>query len=84
MTTVINTPPNTNRPTEGDSGWAVAVVILILVIGIAAFFWFSYRTPPATETRETSETSETSTNINVTIPDITPTDSTDEETTDTP
>lgn len=59
MTTVINTPGNTDGG-EGGSGWAVAVIILIVVIGVGAYFWLHYRgaTPAASG----------GTNINVTLP----------------
>ncbi|MFA6278722.1 MAG: hypothetical protein WCS97_02790 [Candidatus Paceibacterota bacterium] len=59
MTTVINTPSNTDGGDSG-AGWAVAVLILLAVIGVGAYFWLHYRgTAPATSG---------GTNINVTLP----------------
>lgn len=58
MTTVINTPP-TRESEDGSAGWAVAVFILLAVIGVGIFFWTQYR-------ESTPKTSDT--NINVTIP----------------
>lgn len=46
MTTVINTPPSTDSG-DGGSGWAVAVIILLAVIGIGAYLWLNYRGAPA-------------------------------------
>lgn len=58
MTTVINTPANTDGGDTG-SGWAVAVIILLVVIGIGAYVWFHYRgATPAPGV----------TNVNVTLP----------------
>lgn len=42
MTTVINTPSNADTGDSG-AGWAVAVIILLAVIGIGAYFWLHYR-----------------------------------------
>ncbi|MDP2665056.1 MAG: hypothetical protein Q8P23_00165 [bacterium] len=59
MTTVINTPSNTDSG-DGGAGWAVAVIILLVVIGIGAYFWLNYRgAAPATSG---------GTNINVMLP----------------
>ena len=62
MSTIINTPGNTNTTDEG-AGWAVAIVILLVVIGVGAFLWINYGTTPATNTGPEGQT-----NINVTIP----------------
>ncbi len=61
MTTIINTPGNPVSTESADSGagWFVAVIILLVVIGVGAYLWFHYYTPPATSG---------TTNINVTIP----------------
>ena len=58
MTTVINTPSNTDSG-SGGAGWAVAVIILLVVIAGGAYFWMHYRTPVTTSG---------GTNINVTLP----------------
>ncbi|WKZ26564.1 MAG: hypothetical protein QY304_00465 [Candidatus Paceibacterota bacterium] len=63
MTTVINTPPNRERADGG--GWALSVIMLIVVIGIGVFFWLNFRD---TSTAQTPETMDTSTNISVTLP----------------
>jgi protein-S-isoprenylcysteine O-methyltransferase Ste14 len=60
MSTIINTPGN-NEDASATDGWAVAVIILLVVIGAGAFLWFQYRMP----TETTSDT-----NINVTLPDV--------------
>lgn len=56
MTTVINTPATADSGASG-AGWAVAVIILLAIIGIGAYFWIYYRGAPSTGT-----------NINVTLP----------------
>lgn len=44
MTTVINTPANS----DGGSGWAVTVVILLAILIIGGYFWFnSQKAAPA-------------------------------------
>lgn len=49
MTTVINTPGNNTDNGDGGAGWAVAVIILLAVIGIGAYFLFYNRgAAPAT------------------------------------
>jgi heme/copper-type cytochrome/quinol oxidase subunit 2 len=59
MTTVINTPSNTDSG-ESGAGWAVAVLILLVVMGAGVYFWLHYRgTAPAASG---------GTNINVTLP----------------
>ena len=62
MTTIINTPPNTTNATESDNsaGWAVAVIVLLAVIGGGIYLWFNYRATPEGNKGET--------NINVTLP----------------
>jgi len=60
MTTVINTPGNNTDNGNNSAGWAVAVIILLVIIGIGGYLWIHhYRTPVATSGP---------TNINVTIP----------------
>ena len=59
MTTVINTPGNNTDNGDNSAGWAVAVIILIAVIGIGAYLWMHYSTTPDTNG---------TTNINVTVP----------------
>jgi hypothetical protein len=61
MTTVINTPPNTTETTDNGAGWAVAVIILLAVIGIGVYLWMQNSAPAAPGT----------TNINVTVPSAT-------------
>jgi heme/copper-type cytochrome/quinol oxidase subunit 2 len=56
MTTVINTPA-TPESGDGGAGWAVAVIILLAVIGVGVYFWIHYRSAPSGAT-----------NINVTLP----------------
>ncbi|MFA6414494.1 MAG: hypothetical protein WC217_00140 [Candidatus Paceibacterota bacterium] len=56
MATIINTPATTEGADSG-AGWAVAVLILLVVIGVGAYFWLNYRAVPATGM-----------NINVTLP----------------
>ncbi|MDP1707266.1 MAG: hypothetical protein Q8L30_01820 [bacterium] len=46
MTTVVNTPPSTDGGGSG-AGWAVAVIILLAVIGVGMYFWLNYRGAPA-------------------------------------
>ncbi|MES2953486.1 MAG: hypothetical protein V4674_02910 [Patescibacteria group bacterium] len=54
--TIINTPPQTPRE-DATGGWAVAVIVLLGVVG--GFIWYTYyRTPAKPGT----------TNINVTLP----------------
>jgi hypothetical protein len=54
--TIINTPQQTPQD-NGSGGWAVAVIILILVI-VGGFVWYRYYRVSAPST----------TNINVTVP----------------
>lgn len=62
MTTVINTPGTTERTIETDSGgWAIAVIILLLVIAGGAYAWMRYGQAPATSEQP-------DTNITVTLP----------------
>lgn len=45
MSTIINNPtPSTERTlvTSDSSGWAVAVIILLIVLGGGAFLWIRY------------------------------------------
>lgn len=63
MTTVINTPGNNVGSEDGGSGWAVAVIILLVVIGVGAYFLINYRSS-ITEPAANGQT-----NINVTLPD---------------
>jgi hypothetical protein len=60
MTTIVNNPgPERVVETDGSSGWAVSVIILLAVIAIGGYYWVNHRaaTPAASGT-----------NINVTIP----------------
>ncbi|MDO8623923.1 MAG: hypothetical protein Q7R54_01065 [bacterium] len=73
MATIINNPnPGPDRVVErvvetdgGSAGWAVAVIILIAVIAVGAYFWFYNRGAPAPQ-------QESGTQINVTIPTSNP------------
>lgn len=58
MTTVINTPATTDGSDSG-AGWAVAIIILLAVIGVGAYFWMQYRGAPAVNSGPS---------INVTLP----------------
>jgi hypothetical protein len=73
MATVINNPGNRE---EGDSGagWAVAVVILLIVIGVGAYLWTNYNStspavPSGTDNSGTSGTGDNT--LNVTLPGVT-------------
>lgn len=71
MTTVINTPPNSSghRDQTDGGGWALSVIILIVIVGIGVFFWLNSRsTVPTAGTANTPNTEDTSANINVTLP----------------
>ena len=56
--TIVNTP---QQPESDSSGWAIAVIILILVIIVGGYFLWHYRTIVAAPQNP-------GTNINVTIP----------------
>lgn len=58
MTTIIN--PGNTETTDSSAGWAVAVIILLAVVGVGAYFWFHYYGVPST--------TDSTTNINVTVP----------------
>ncbi|HUD02443.1 MAG TPA: hypothetical protein VMR46_00265 [Candidatus Paceibacterota bacterium] len=43
MATIINNPPSeTTIAPDSSSGWAVAVIILLVVIAVGAFAWIRY------------------------------------------
>jgi hypothetical protein len=72
MTTVINTPggPQDN---SGSVGWMIAVVVLVAVAGVGAFFLLREEAVPTIVTTvpnvtNNSTTTNSSTNINVTVP----------------
>ncbi len=58
MTTVINTPGNNTDNGDGGVGWTVAIIILLVIIGIGAYFWMSSASPAVNSV----------TNINTTVP----------------
>ncbi len=62
MVTVVNNPGGERVVEKSDSsGWAVAVIILIALVAVGAFFaWRYYRAPAAP--------APSGANINVTIP----------------
>lgn len=66
MATVIDNPRGTGED-NGSAGWAVAIIILLAVIGIGAYLWSQYQgagsavSPPATSGENT---------INVTLPGV--------------
>ncbi len=66
MTTIINTPPSEGKKevVESDTGWAVAVIILIAIIAAGIYLWFHNYYVPSNE----SGTPPTGTTINVTVP----------------
>lgn len=59
MTTIINTPGN-SESTDSGAGWAVAVIVLLAVIAGGVYFWSHYRYAAPARTGGA--------NINVTIP----------------
>lgn len=59
MTTII-TPSNAQGASDGSAGWAVAVLILLVVLGVGAYFW--------THHRGAASDAGAGTNINVTLP----------------
>lgn len=69
MTTIINTPnqPPTEKAVLVDmtdnSGWAIAVIILIAVIAFGGYYYMQHRAP--------AQNTSGGTNINVTLPDTT-------------
>lgn len=60
MATIINTPGNTSGNDNG-AGWSVAIIILIILIGLGAYFLLYHRGVPA-------PASNGGANINVTLP----------------
>jgi hypothetical protein len=72
MATIINNPSSTERvtsermiPVESDSGgWAVAIIVLLLVAGAFLLYWLNYREVPATTQPATSDTT-----INLSLPE---------------
>lgn len=62
MTTVINTP-GTTESTDSSAGWAVAVIILLAVIGVGVYLWTVRGSAPADDPI----------NVNVTLPATTQT-----------
>ena len=69
MTTIINTPnqPPVEKTTlvgvTDNSGWAIAVVILIAVIAFGGYYYMKHRAP--------AQNTSGGTNINVTLPETT-------------
>ena len=66
MTTIINNdkPPVerttlVERDTDSSAGWGVAVIILLIVIAVGAYFWIRHR--------QTTQPS-SGANINITVP----------------
>jgi hypothetical protein len=45
MTTIINTPGNTQS--EDGAGWMFAIIILLVVIGVGSYAFVHYRKAPA-------------------------------------
>jgi len=70
MTTVVNTPGDRNTGDTG-AGWAVAVVILIVIIGIGAYLWANNQAAPVTPAATNQENTSSSTTINVSLPGTT-------------
>jgi hypothetical protein len=62
MTTVINTPATTDGE-GGGAGWAVAIIILLAVIGAGAYLWINYRQAAAPAAPPSGV------DINVTLPE---------------
>jgi hypothetical protein len=63
MVDIINNPESRTVERSDSSGWAVAVIVLILVIGVGAFVWARYYRAPAQAPSSTGGS-----NINVTVP----------------
>lgn len=65
MATVINTPGTTSSNDGAAAGWAVAAVVLLAALLVALFVWpgFVRNNAPATVP---------GTNINVSLPEVTP------------
>ena len=67
MVTVVNSPgPGSVERADSGAGWAVAVIILLVVLAVGAFAWMRYNGAPAAPARDGGA------NINVTLPDVTP------------
>lgn len=63
--TVNNNPGDQDRPVvvESSSGWIVALIIVLLVLGGLVYLWTQYRgAPTATQNQQPGA------NINVTLP----------------
>ncbi|MSR70899.1 hypothetical protein EXS62_02570 [Candidatus Kaiserbacteria bacterium] len=63
MATIINNPPERVVAVDGadSSGWAIAVIILLVVVAGGAYAWMRYH--PGTAAAPSGGT-----NINVTVP----------------
>ena len=72
MATIINAPGNRPDNENSMSGWVVAVLILVVVIGVGAYFWSNNQSTPAANplspTTYNSTTTNSSTNVTVTVP----------------
>lgn len=66
MATVLNNPGD-REENNGSAGWAVAIIILLAVIGIGVYLWSQYQgAGPAVSPPSTSG----DTTINVTLPGV--------------
>lgn len=65
MTTVVNTPGEKNGSDSG-AGWAVSVIILLVIIGVGAYLWANTQGTVAPAGTDESATGQT--NINVSLP----------------
>lgn len=81
MATVINNPGN--RDDGGGAGWAVSVIILLVVIAIGAYVWTHYSgsnttiiNPPAAQNGTGANTGTAGNTLNVTLPGTTGSSST--------
>lgn len=67
MATIINTPGNSDGADNSMMGWAVAVIILLVVIVVGAYVWVNYRPAPET-TPANNEENNGGASVNITIP----------------
>lgn len=65
METVV-TPPATAPAQSSAAGWVIAVILLLALIGAAAYMWMGPKGAPASESAPVPEGG--AANINVTLP----------------